>query len=308
MNSPDIGSQVVVDKFAGQTAIGSGRESRSRQRTWINTAMLIAGYLVMIAMAVLSLFPFLWMISTSLKTMSSVFAIPPELIPDPILWSNYADVFREFPFFRFTWNTIFVTVTVTIGQLLTCSMAAYAFARMKFRGRDTVFLFYLGTMMIPYQVTLIPTYVLMARLGWVDRYESLIIPGILGGVYGTFLIRQSFLTVPQELEDAAVIDGASPIWIFRSIMIPLSKPILATYAVFTFMWTWNDFLWPLLMINTPDNMTLTLGINLMARGRYTTDWPHLMAGTCMSILPSLVVLAFAQRYFVQGITLTGLKV
>ena len=151
-------------------------------------------------MAVISLFPFLWMISTSLKNMASVFAFPPELIPDPILWSNYADVSGEFPFFRFTWNTIFVTITVTAGQLLTCSMAAYAFARMKFRGRDAMFMFYLGTMMIPYQVTLIPTYVLMAWMGWIDRYESLIIPGILGGVYGTFLIRQSFLTIPQELE------------------------------------------------------------------------------------------------------------
>lgn len=306
MTSP---STHVSPAFGGSAATG-GRvpaQGRAKRRDRIQVAGAVIGYIVMVAMAILSLFPFFWMISTSLKSMSSVFTIPPRLIPDPVLWSNYLDVFQAFPFFDFTFNTIFVTLSVTVGQVLTCAMAAYAFARMKFRGRDAIFLLYLGTMMIPYQVTLIPTYLLMAYFGWIDSYKALIIPGILGGVYGTFLIRQSFLGIPQELEDAAVIDGASPIWIFRALMLPLSKPVLATYAVFTFMATWNDFLWPLLMINTPEKMTLTLGINLMARGRYTTDWPHLMAGTCMSIIPILIVLVLLQRYFVEGITLTGMK-
>jgi multiple sugar transport system permease protein len=282
-------------------------EERTRRRFWSSIASMTVGYLVMVVMAVVSLLPFVWMVSTSLKSRSSVFTIPPQLIPDPVLWSNYLDVFQTFPFTRFIANTTFITVTVTLGQIVTCSMAAYAFARMKFWARDGIFLLYLGTMMIPFQVTLIPTYVLMVELGWIDSYRALIIPGILGGVYGTFLIRQFFLTIPQELEDAAVIDGASPWWIYRTIMIPLSKPVLATYAVFTFMGVWNDFLWPLLMINSLDKMTLTLGITFMAQQRYSTDWPHLMAGTCLSLVPILLLLALLQRYFVQGITLTGLK-
>jgi multiple sugar transport system permease protein len=262
----------------------------------------------MIGMAVFSLIPFMWMVSTSLKSLSSVFQFPPRLIPEEVLWSNYADVFEAFPFFTYARNTVVIAVSVTIGQVLTCSMAAYAFARMKFRGRDTLFLLWLGTMMIPGQVTLISTYVLMVKIGWIDTYKAMIIPGVLGGVYGTFLIRQSFLTIPQELEDAAVMDGASPLWVYARIMLPLSKPILATYGVFTFMGVWNDFLWPLLMINSADKMTLTLGITMMTSSRYSTDWPHLMAGTCITLLPILVLLVSLQRYFVQGITLTGLKV
>jgi multiple sugar transport system permease protein len=282
-------------------------ENKTRRRQWAALAAMTLGYIVMVAMAAVSLLPFVWMVSTSLKDRSSVFTIPPTLIPDPVLWSNYLDVFQSFPFTRFVANTALITLTVTVGQVLTCSMAAYAFSRMKFKGRDMIFLLYLGTMMIPFQVTLIPTYVMMVWFGWINSYLSLIVPGILGGVYGTFLIRQFFLTIPQELEDAAVMDGASPWWIFRAVMVPLSKPVLATYAVFTFMGVWNDFLWPLLMINSQDKMTLTLGITFMAQNRYSTDWPHLMAGTCLSLIPILVLLAVLQRYFVQGITLTGMK-
>jgi multiple sugar transport system permease protein len=283
-------------------------EFPSGRRGLVGWASVSVGYIAMIGLAVFSLIPFGWMLSTSLKKLSSVFEFPPRLIPDPILWSNYADIFSAFPFVRFFLNTAYITVFVTFGQLLTCSMAAYAFARMRFRGRDTLFLVWLGTMMIPGQVTLIATYVLMSKLGWIDSYNALIIPGLLGGVYGTFLIRQSFLSIPQELEDAAVIDGASPIWVYARVMLPLSKAILATYGVFTFMWTWNDFLWPLLIINTTDKMTLTLGIVLMTSSRYGTDWPRLMAGTTITLAPILVVLILLQRYFVQGIALTGLKV
>lgn len=269
---------------------------------------LTVGYIAMIGLAIFSLIPFLWMVSTSFKDFSSVYQYPPRLIPEEFLWSNYLDVFTAFSFFRFLANTAYITVVVTFGQLLTCSMAAYAFARMKFRGRDTLFLIWLGTMMIPGQVTLIATYVLISKIGWINSYNALIIPSVLGGVYGTFLIRQSFLSIPQELEDAAVIDGASPVWVYLMVMLPLSKAILATYSVFTFMWTWNDFLWPLLILNSTDKMTLTLGIVLMTKSRYFTDWPHLMAGTTLTIIPILLLLVLLQRYFVQGITLTGMKV
>ena len=284
------------------------KRSRRPMRGVDRLLRLGLGYLVMIGMAVFSLIPFLWMISTSLKPLSHVFEFPPRLIPRKFVVENYIEVFSAFPFVKFAINTVYISVTATLGQVLTCSMAAYAFARMRFRGRDTLFLLWLGTMMIPGQVTLISTYILMSRIGWIDSYNAMIIPAVLGGVYGTFLIRQSFLAVPQELEDAAVMDGASPIWIYSTVMVPLSKAIHATYGMFTFMWTWNDFLWPLLMINSTDKMTLTLGINLMSTTRYGTWWPHLMAGTCISIIPILVLLTFLQRYFVEGITLTGMKV
>ncbi len=293
------------DQAASMVGIMTAR--KSGLQIFATFSRLTIGYTIMVGMAFFSLLPFVWMVSTSLKDLPSVFTIPPRLIPNPIFWSNYTDVIKAMPFVTFTRNTAFIAITNTFGQVLTCSMAAYAFARMKFPLRDTFFLLYLGTMMIPGQVTLIPTYVLMSKIGWINSYKPLIIPEVLGGVYGTFLIRQFFLTIPQELEDAAVVDGASPIWIYRTIMIPLSKPVLATYGVFTFMGNWNSFLWPLLMINSPSKMTLTVGISLMAHSRYTTDWPHLMAGTTMSIIPVLIVLILAQRYFVQGITLTGLK-
>jgi multiple sugar transport system permease protein len=312
MTSPDTETTQFARGGAAQMVAAtrrSGLEGGAVRRTKAVRALRATlGYLVMVGMAIFSLIPFIWMVSTSLKPLSGVFQFPPRLIPDEILWSNYTDIFSAFPFLKFARNTAFIAITVTLGQVLTCSMAAYAFSRMKFKGRDALFLLWLGTMMIPGQVTLISTYILISKIGWIDSYEAMIIPGVLGGVYGTFLIRQSFLTIPQELEDAAVIDGASPIWVFRSVMLPLSKPILATYGVFTFMWTWNDFLWPLLIINSTDKMTLTLGINLMTTTRYGTRWPHLMAGTCLTILPILVLLVFLQRYFVRGITLSGLKV
>jgi multiple sugar transport system permease protein len=298
-------------KRGGGKATGLAQAQRSprpaKSKAIGHGLRLTVGYLAMIGLAVFSLTPFLWMVSTSFKELSSVYQYPPRLIPEEFLWTNYLDVFTSFSFFRFLANTVYITVVVTLGQVLTCSMAAYAFARMKFRGRDTLFLIWLGTMMIPSQVTLIATYVLISKIGWIDSYNALIIPGILGSVYGTFLIRQSFLSIPQELEDAAVIDGASPVWVFLKVMLPLSKAILATFSVFTFMWTWNDFLWPLLILNSTDKMTLTLGIVLMTKSRYLTDWPHLMAGTTLTIIPILLLLVLLQRYFVQGITLTGMK-
>ena len=268
---------------------------------------MFLGYATLVAMSLFSLFPFLWMVSTSLKSLSATFAWPPKLLPNPPLWSNYGDVVRSFPILTFALNSAYIAVTSTVGQVLVSSMAAFAFARMRFKGRDALFLLYLGTMMIPSQVTLIPVYVMMSKIGWVNTYQALIVPRILGGVYGTFLIRQSFLGVPKELEDAAIIDGASPIWIYVALIMPLSKAVLATLTVFTFMWTWNDFLWPLLMIDSTSKMTLTLGISFLSRTRYYTDWPHLMAGTCMSIVPVLILLWSAQRYFTEGIRLTGLK-
>lgn len=265
-------------------------------------------FFILLAASLFALVPFLWMISTSLKTRAQVFTFPPILFPPDPQWDNYIKVFEAFPFLKYARNTIFVTVTVTVFQTLTAAMAAYAFSRLRFPGRDRLFLLYLGTLMVPGVVTLIPSYIMMTDkfLGWVNTFKALIIPASLGGAFNTFLIRQFLLSLPVELEDAARIDGASPIQIFWRLAMPLSKSVLAIVAVFTFMGTWNSFLWPLLMIKDQDMMVLTVGLSAM-QGRWGTRWPELMAGTLMSIIPILVLLILFQRYFEEGITFTGLK-
>ena len=263
---------------------------------------------ILILLSLLSLVPFLWMISTSLKTRAEVFTYPPVFIPEVPQWDNYLQVFQAFPFARYALNTAFVTVTVTIFQTLTSAMAAYAFARLIFPGRDRLFLLYLGTMMIPGVVTLIPSYILMTDkfLGWIDSFAALIVPFSLGSAFNTFLIRQFFLSLPRELEDAALIDGASPLQIFFTITLPLSKSILAIVSIFVFMGTWNSFLWPLLMMSSPEKQVLTVGLAAM-QGRWNTRWPELMAGTLMSTAPIMLLLIIFQRYVEEGLSFTGLK-
>ena len=279
--------------------------SPPRARIKIGSAVGIA---LLVLMSLFALVPFLWMLSTALKTRAEVFTFPPILIPPEPRWENFARVFEAFPFLRYARNSLFVTVTVTIFQTLTSAMAAYAFSRLRFPGRERLFLLYLGTLMVPSVVTLIPSYILMTErfLGWVDTYKALIIPASLGGAFNTFLIRQFLLSLPVDLEDAARIDGATPLQIFWKLVLPLSKPVLAIVSVFTFMNSWNSFLWPLLMIKDQDNLVLTVGLSAM-QGRWGTRWPELMAGTLMSILPILVLLILFQRYFEEGITFTGLK-
>jgi multiple sugar transport system permease protein len=262
----------------------------------------------LIALSLLSLIPFLWMISTSLKTRAEVFTYPPVWIPERPQWDNYLSVFQAFPFARYTLNTAFVTVMVTIFQTLTSAMAAYAFARLTFPGRDRLFLLYLGTLMIPGVVTLIPSYILMTDkfLNWINTFAALIVPASLGGAFNTFLIRQFFLSLPRELEDAALIDGASPFQIFFRITLPLSKSILAIVAIFVFIGTWNSFLWPLLMMSSSDKQVLTVGLAAM-QGRWNTRWPELMAGTLMSTAPIILLLVIFQNYVEEGLSFTGLK-
>jgi multiple sugar transport system permease protein len=264
--------------------------------------------IALVVLSLLSLVPFLWMISTSLKTRAEVFTYPPILIPEQPQWENYLRVFEAFPFARYTLNTAFVTIMVTLFQTLTSAMAAYAFARLVFPGRDRLFLLYLGTLMIPGVVTLIPSYILMTDkfLNWINTYAALIVPASLGGAFNTFLIRQFFLSLPRELEDAALIDGASPFQIFFRITLPLSKSILAIVAIFVFIGTWNSFLWPLLMMSTPEKQVLTVGLAAM-QGRWGTRWPELMAGTLMSTVPIILLLVVFQNYVEEGLSFTGLK-
>jgi multiple sugar transport system permease protein len=223
-----------------------------------------------------------------------------------IIWQNYVKAWKAVPFPRFFLNSIIVSVSVTFGQVFTSSLAAYAFARLNFKGRDTLFLAYLGTMMIPGSVTMIPVFIIIKLLNWIDTYQALILPGMFSA-YGTFLLRQFFLTIPADLEESAVIDGASKFRIYTQIILPLSKPALATLATFTFMGTWNDFMWPLIVTNKMEMKTLPVGLASF-QGLYTTSWTLLMAAAVIVLVPILIVYVYNQRFFVRGIALTGLKV
>jgi len=262
-----------------------------------------SGALVLLAATMLA--PFLWMVSTSLMGEFEVFQFPPRFIPATLRWSNYPEAMGMQPFGRFFLNTAIVAGTSVAGQLLFCSMAAYAFARLRFPGRDRLFGAYLATMMIPAIVTVIPAFLLVSRLGLINTYPALFLPTI-SSVWGIFLLRQFFLTIPRDLEDAARVDGASELTIFWRIILPLSKPALATLAIFTFMASWKDFLWPLIVTNRTDMRTVEVGIAGF-NSLYSTDWPHQMAAAVLVLLPVIIVFFIAQKYFVRGITLTGLK-
>jgi len=249
--------------------------------------------------------PFLWMLSTSFKTLEQVFIWPPIFIPPALRWDNYVRMFELVDFGLYTWNTLKIALVVTFGQLLTSSMAGYAFARLRFPGRDTLFLIYLATMMIPGVVVLIPNFIVMRNLGLVNTHVGLMLPA-LTSAFGTFLMRQFFLGFPPELEDAAKLDGCNPLSFYFRILIPLSTPILATLGVMTFQGTWNDFLWPLIMLSSASKRTLQVGLSFMI-GPNSTDWPLLMAGSVITLLPIIVLFFFAQKYFVQSIKMTGLK-
>jgi len=260
--------------------------------------------LILIPTAIIMLMPFIWMVSTSLKSAGEVFSYPPTFIPEQPHWGNYVRIFEVLPFARFFMNSLVVALAVTGLQLVTCSMAAYAFARLRFKGRDTLFLGYLGTLMIPAQVVLIPNFIVLRQLGWIDTYQALILPAAFSA-FGTFLLRQYFLTIPRELEDAAVVDGANHWQIYLRVIMPLSGPALSALAIFAFLSNWNSFLYPLIVTTRVNMSTLTVGLNTL-QGQYNTAWTLLMAGSVIALVPILLVFIFAQRYFIAGITMTGL--
>ncbi len=276
-----------------------------RQANSATSLRTIALYGILAIVALSMLVPFLWMISTSLMNDLEVYQFPPKFIPSVFRWSNYTEAMTLQPFGRFFLNSLVVAGVSVLGQLLFCSMAAYAFARLRFPGRDRLFALYLGTMMIPAMVTIIPAFLIINTFGWVNTYWALFTP-TLSSVWGIFLLRQFFLTIPKELEDAARVDGASDHVIFFRVILPLSRPALATLAIFTFMGSWKDFLWPLIVTNRVDMRTVEVGISNFS-SLYATDWPHQMAAAVVVMLPIIIVFLLAQKHFVRGITLTGLK-
>jgi len=274
-------------------------------RRFSDSLRSIVLHVVLYALALVTVAPFLWMVLSSFKDLGEILTYPPKWIPDRLILDNYINAFQAATFGRYYVNSVFVAGAVTLGQIVTCSLAAYAFARLTFRGRDILFYLFLGTMMIPNQVIMIPSFMVLHWLGWIDTYAALIVPG-LASAFGTFLLRQFFLTIPRELEDAASIDGCSRFGTLWRIILPLSKPALATLAVFTFMGVFNDFLWALVVISSDEMKTVQLALAIF-RDRYQTDWGQLMAASVIASLPILLVFFAAQKYFIKGITLSGLK-
>jgi multiple sugar transport system permease protein len=268
-------------------------------------------YAFLAAGAVSMVLPFLWMLSTSLKSYASVFIFninQIQWIPSPVYWGNYLNVWKVVPFAWFYFNSLFVCASVTVAQVLTSAMAAYSFSRLRFPGREKIFFSYLATMMIPASVTLIPVFVLMRIFGWVDTYKALIIPAAFSA-YGTFMLRQFFMTIPRDLEDAAKIDGCSYGGIFVRVMLPLSKTALATLTVFVALGNWVSFMWPLLVTNSVEKRTLPVGLAYFQElYQYAQpDWGLLMAGSLVTMVPVMVIFLFSQKFFVEGIKLTGMK-
>jgi multiple sugar transport system permease protein len=262
-------------------------------------------YLVLITGALVMLFPFAWMVSTSLKPDRELFVTPPQLIP--AVWSpeNYTRIFRDFPIGRFLLNSLAVAGISTLLQVLTSAMGAYAFARLRFPGRDALFVAYLATLMVPFQVTIVPLFVEMRYAGFVNSYPGLILPGI-ASAFGTFLLRQAFMSLPKDLDEAAFIDGAGHWKVFSRILLPLVGPALATFAVFAFLASWNSFLWPLVIVNSPELMTLPIGLANL-QGRYVTAWNLVLAGSTISVIPIIALYAIAQKYVIQGFAMSGIK-
>lgn len=284
-------------------AVRSIRQSQSRYRT-VKLAVI---YVALVAGMVVVLMPFLWMVSTSLKTPAAIFKIPTEWIPNPIVWANYPHALTILPFGRYILNTTQITVLAVVGATMSGALAAFAFARLHWRGRNFMFVLVLSTLMLPFQVIMIPQFILFRSLGWLDTYLPLLVPAFFGGsAFNIFLLRQYFMTISPELDDAAIMDGCSRFGVFWRIVLPLSKAALMTVVIFIIQNRWQSFLVPLIYIFDQRKYTLALGLRLF-QNQYTTEWELMMAAATVTMIPVLLVFYFGQRFFIQGIVFTGVK-
>ncbi len=292
----EAGSIIRVDRAIDLDAVPDKRPRRWPFSPW---------HFFLIPLAAAMLLPLVWSVITSLETSAEAQRFPPVLLPRSLRFQNYVDAWNSLPFGHFFLNSFLYSAATVAGNLLFCSLAAYAFARLKFFGSNALFVLLLITLMVPFQVVIIPTFLIVRHLGLIDNVGGLIVPNLCG-VFGIFLLRQFFLSLPVQLEEAARIDGASRLAVLFKIVLPLSAPVLATLAIIQFMWSWNDFLWPLIIITTPEHAPLQLGLS-MFQGAHVTQWNLLMAGTVMSQIPMLVAFLVAQRWFIQSIAYTGIK-
>ena len=278
-------------------------ETTSRASRLAATVLL---YVAVTVGALIMIMPFAWMLLASVKDLGQIYKVPPTWIPNPFVFQNYANAWTSVPFDTGYINSTIITVSVVLANLLTCSMAAYAFARIEFPFRKTLFILFLATLMVPEQVTIIPLYIIIKNLGLIDTLLSLIIPYALFNAFGVFLLRQFIKGLPVDLEEAAIVDGANRWTIYWRIIMPLIRPALAAFGIFTFLFQWNNFFRPLIFLNSIENYTVPLAINFF-RGQYATDFALLMAGSAISIVPVLIVYIIGQRHIIEGIATTGLK-
>ena len=284
------------------------RKTRKRAVHWQRLAGRLGLYVLVISLGLLFVLPFLWMISTALKDDPQTYRIPPIWIPQPMFFSNFPEALQQQPFGRFFLNTLIYAIPSAIGSVASAAVVAYGFARIRWWSRDALFFICLSTLMIPFQVTMIPLYIIFKNLGWLNSYKALVIPTFFGNAYFIFLLRQFFLTIPQELSDAARVDGCSEFGIFWQIILPLAKPALAVVALFQFMGAWNDYLGPLIFLSKEELYPISLGLEMFhSQFQEKLVWPYLMAASTVTILPVIIIFYFTQRVFVEGVTITGLK-
>ena len=286
-----------------QSATRTTTRITRRQRTLIQKTVI---HLTLLAGVSLMFIPLMWTISTSLKSPGEVYLFPPTWIPNEIMWSNYYRAVTAIPFFLYLWNTVFITAVSIVGKVISITLVAFAFARLRWWGRDVMFIVMLATMMLPPHITLIPQFIMFKWLGWIDTFLPLIVPTFFGGPYLTFLVRQYLLAIPRELDDAARIDGCSDFGLYWRIIMPLAKPAVLIVVIFVFNGTWNEFLLPLIYLHNPDLFTLALGLR-MFQGEASTSWNLLMAASLLSMLPVIILFFVTQRHFIQGIVFTGVK-
>ncbi len=277
---------------------------QNKSRSSFSGGRLIV-YLVLILGCVITLAPFLWMILTSLKTQVEAVSIPPSILPKHWDISSFRTLPDKLPFFRMYWNTIFTAIIIVLGQLSLCSLAGYAFARIQFPGRNFLFLLCLAVLMIPSSFLILPQYLTIQKMGLLNTLRAIFLPNLFSA-FGTFLMRQFFMAIPQELEDAACIDGCSHGRIFLQVMLPLVKPGLVSLGVLTLRFAWNNLMWPMIVNTSPEKMTLAAGLSYL-QGQYLTDYPSIMAGALLSIIPLIIIYAIFQKQFIEGIALTGIK-
>jgi multiple sugar transport system permease protein len=262
-------------------------------------------HFILILGAVAMVVPFLWMILTSLKTYAESIQVPPVIFPEELQWGNYMEIFTLLPFFKFMLNTFIVTILRTAGQLFLCSLAAYAFARISFPGKNILFVLALSVLMVPGQVFLLPQYLIIVKLNWLNTLQAVVVPGLFSA-FGIFLLRQFFMGIPKELEEAARLDGCNHFQIYWRIMLPLAKPGIIALGIFTILWSWNELMWPMIVNGSQDAMTLSVGLASL-QGQYSTNYPIMMAGSFLAVLPMLVLFMFLQKQFIEGVALSGGK-
>jgi multiple sugar transport system permease protein len=295
---------MAIERVIDRPERSAPRSARSQRA--IRRAQRAAAYLVLIALSVVFSIPFVWLLSTSLKPPAQLFKLPPEWVPDPFTWSNYGRATTMIPFWLYLKNTLYITFFNVVASVVSCSLVAYGFARIQWPGRNLLFMVLVSTLMIPFPVTLIPTFLIFRDLGWINTPHPLTVPALTGNAFFIFLLRQFYMTIPEELSSAAKIDGANEFQIFWRVILPLAKPALAVVALFTFMANWNDFLGPLVYLSDRSQYTLAIGLYGFL-SRSGSAWGPLMAAATIMVVPIIVLFFFTQRTFIQGITLTGIK-